>query len=52
MQYCVVMGKSFPYDKIWVLTKLKVFADDKFSVANMLISLFDRLENIGKRRKC
>ena len=39
-----------PKDKIWALTKLKAFADDKFSFAKMLISLFVRVENIvGKR---
>ena len=28
------------------MTKLKAFADDKFSVAKMMISVFDRVENI------
>ena len=28
------------------MTKLKAFADDKFSVAYMMISVFDRVENI------
>ena len=31
-----------PNDEIWALTKLKDLADDKFTVAKMLISLFDR----------
>ena len=34
-----------PDDKIWGSTKLKTFADDKFSVAK-IISLFNRVENI------
>ena len=47
----IVMSLSFlvntlPNDTILVLTKLKVFADDKFNVAKMMISLFDSLENI------
>ena len=28
---------------------MKTFADDKFSVAKMMISVFDRVENVGKR---
>ena len=31
---------------IWALIKLKAFADNKFNFATMLISLFDRVENI------
>ena len=39
-----------PNDKIWDVTKLKAFADDKLNVDNMMISLFDREENsVGKR---
>ena len=31
------------------MTKLKTFADDKWNVAKMTISLFDRVENtVGK----
>ena len=37
---------SLPNNKIWGLTKLKVVADNKFKFAKMLISLFDRVENI------
>ena len=37
---------SLPNNKIWTLTKLKEFADEKFIVAKMLIFLFDRVENI------
>ena len=33
-------------DKILFLTKLKAFADDKFNAIKMIISVFDRLENI------
>ena len=33
-------------DKIWILTILKAFADDKFNVAKLLNSLFDRVNNI------
>ena len=39
--------KSVPNDKILdMMTKLKAFADDKINVAQMLISIFDRIENI------
>ena len=31
------------------MTKLKAFADEKFNVATMMISVFDRIENrVGK----
>ena len=36
----------FPNDKILDVTKLKAFADDKINVAQMMFSVFDRLENI------
>ena len=36
----------FPYDKILGQTKLKAFADDKLNVTKMIISIFDRVENI------
>ena len=47
----VKMGhSSLPNDKIWAFTKLKAFADDRFNVAKITISLFDRVENMmGKR---
>ena len=32
--------------KIWPRPKLKAFADDKSNVAKMMISVFDRVENI------
>ena len=38
--------KSLPYDKILTLIKLKGFADDKFTIAEMTISVFDKKENI------
>ena len=39
-----------PNDRNWPQTKLKAFADDKFGVAKMLISLVYMEENIvGKR---
>ena len=37
--------------KIGPLTKLKAFADDKFNVVEMLISLFDGVENIVGKGK-
>ena len=43
------MGTSFnslPNDKIFGVTKLKAFADDKLNVAQMMVSVFDRIENI------
>ena len=36
----------FPHDKILDQTKFKAFADDKLSVTKMIISVFDRVENI------
>ena len=36
----------FPNDKILDQTKLKAFADDKLNVTKMIISVFDRVENI------
>ena len=38
--------KSFPHDKILDKTKLKAFADDKSNLSKMIISVFDRVENI------
>ena len=42
---------SLPNTKFLDMTKLKAFADNKLNLANM-ISLFDRVENTGKRQKC
>ena len=36
-----------PNDNILDWTKLKAFADDKLKVARMMISLFDRVEDIA-----
>ena len=39
----------FPHDKILDQTKLKAFASDKLKVTKMIISVFDRVENmVGK----
>ena len=35
-----------PRDKILGLTKLKAFADHKIKIAQMMVSLFDRIGNI------
>ena len=37
---------SLPNDKMLDWSKFKTFADDKFKVAKMTISVFDRVENI------
>ena len=37
---------SLPNDKIFDVTKLKAFADDKINIAQMMISVFDWLETI------
>ena len=40
---------TFPNEKILDVSKLKAFADDKLSIARMMISLIDRIENtVGK----
>ena len=36
----------FPHDKILDQTKLKAFADNKLNVTKVIISVFDRVENI------
>ena len=38
--------KPFPHDKILDQTKFKAFADNKLNVTKMIISVFDRVENI------
>ena len=40
---------SLPNDKFLAWSKLKAFADDKFLVAEMMISVFDRVENIVEK---
>ena len=37
---------SLPNDKILALTKLKAFADHKFNAAKIVISFYDKAENI------
>ena len=37
---------SLPNDKIFNVSKLKGFADNKINVAQMLISMFNKIENI------
>ena len=37
---------SLPKDKILDVTRLKAFADDEINVPQMMISVFDRVENI------
>ena len=38
-----------PNGKIFALTKMKAFADNKINVAKILISVFDRAENIVRK---
>ena len=40
------MVNPFPHEKILDQTKLKAFANDKLNVTKMIISVFDREENI------
>ena len=48
-----MMFNSLPNDKIVDVTKLKAFADDKINVAQMMIYVFDRVENIEQKgEKC
>ena len=42
----IPLVNPFPHDKILGQTKLKAFADDKSNVTKMIISVFDRVENI------
>ena len=41
----------FPQKKILDQTKLKAFADDEVGVTKIIISVFDRVENIVGRKK-
>ena len=41
---------SLPNDKILHMTTLKALADNKINVAQMTISVFDRVENIVRKR--
>ena len=38
-----------PNDKILDITEVKTFADDKINVAQMMISVFHRVENIVRK---
>ena len=40
------MFKPAPNDNILDVAKLKAFAHDKFNITKVMISLFDRIENI------
>ena len=42
---------TVPNNKILAWSKLKAFADEKFIVAKMMISVFDRVENIVGNRE-
>ena len=45
--WLVVLGfNPFPLDKILDQTKLKAFEEDTLNVTKMIISVFDRVENI------
>ena len=50
--HSVIAFISLPKDKILDWSKFKAFADEKFNIAKKMISLCDRVENTGKRRKC
>ena len=50
---CTLTSESLPDHNILDKIKLKAYADDKLNVAKKMISVFDRIENIvRKRRKC
>ena len=50
--YCCLINPLLN-NRILIITKLKEFADDKLNVAEMTISVFDRVKkHCGKRRKC
>ena len=44
--YIQARFNPFPLDKILDQTNLKAFADGKLNVTKMIISVFDRVENI------
>ena len=46
---CHSCFNPFPHDKILYQTKLKAFADDKLNITRMIISVFDRVENIVEK---
>ena len=42
----MITDLTLPNDKILYVIKFKAFADDKINLAQMMISVFDRVENI------
>ena len=42
----IILVNPFPYNKILDQTKSKAFADDKLNITKMIISVFDKVENI------
>ena len=45
--------QPFQNNRIWEVTELKAFADDKFDIAKLMISHLDGgRKHCGKRRKC
>ena len=46
LKFSAFLLNSLPNDKILDVMKLKAFADDKIDVAQMMISVLDRLQNI------
>ena len=46
--YCL---DSFPYDRISDLLKLGAIAEDKIKIVEMVIFVFDTVENIVDRRR-
>ena len=49
----LTMGNvTLPNDKILAWSNLKGFSDDKLNVVKIIISVFHRVETLGKRRKC
>ena len=44
-------ANPFPHNKILEPKKWKAFADGKLKVTKMIISVFDRVENIVKKRR-
>ena len=47
--WCISLSNSLPDDKILYWSKLKALADDKIELAQMMIFVFDEVENnVGK----
>ena len=45
----MISGNSLPINKILDVIKFKAFADNKFNIAKMMISLFDTVENTVRK---